>query len=272
MLIYEFARTADVLRAELARRTERNSGYSANAFARDLGVSKAYLSLLFSGKRPLTEAAARKLSRKLSLGAQEAEYFELIRKLESARTEEIRKYYLGQLNQFRKSHDVTELSLEQFKVMSDWQHSAILEAVELDDMEPTPEAIAAKLNLPVSDVNGASSRLLKLGLLTRKGKRFQRTKQGLLATSNDISSAALRSFHRQILSMASDALDEQPVEERHVSGMTMAIDPEKLPEAKARIRQFMRDLMADLGTGKKTEVYQISTQLFRLRGSNRKGT
>ena len=52
------------------------------------------------------------------------------------------------------------------------------------------------------------------------------------------------------------------MDERDFSGITMAINVEKLDEAKEMIRAFRRKLCKFLETGKKTEVYTLRVQLF----------
>jgi len=47
-------------------------------------------------------------------------------------------------------------------------------------------------------------------------------------------------------------------------GMTMAVDPKKLPLAKQRIQEFNRELSSLLETGDRTQVYQFQSCLFPL--------
>ena len=68
--------------------------------------------------------------------------------------------------------------------------------------------------------------------------------------------------------MAITAVDDQPLEERNITGITMSIDPKKLPEAKSRVNNFMEELMEFLEDGDRSEVYQLSTQLFKLINTN----
>ena len=51
------------------------------------------------------------------------------------------------------------------------------------------------------------------------------------------------------------------MELRDFTSMTMAIDPEKLTEAKKKIREFRRGLSEFLEAGKKEEVYRLNIQL-----------
>ena len=44
--------------------------------------------------------------------------------------------------------------------------------------------------------------------------------------------------------------------------MTLAIDPEKIPEAKLIIREFRKKMGSLLNSGTKREVYQLGIQFY----------
>src|SRR5262245_40700147 len=60
-----------LLQQELARRCAKNPGYSLRAFSRALGLSPTVLSLVLSGKRPLSKKAVAKVVEVLGLGPEE---------------------------------------------------------------------------------------------------------------------------------------------------------------------------------------------------------
>lgn len=64
--------------------------------------------------------------------------------------------------------------------------------------------------------------------------------------------------------MAEQSLDNDAVDTRDFVSITMAIDVDKIPEAKRRIREFWSELRQFLEFGSKKEVYQFSAQLFPL--------
>ena len=65
-----------------------------------------------------------------------------------------------------------------------------------------------------------------------------------------------------------DALFAVPVESRDITSMTMAIDKNKIPEAKRKIKQFRRNLCQFLESGEKNEVYNLNVQLIPLTDNN----
>ncbi|MCO4755645.1 MAG: TIGR02147 family protein, partial [Bacteriovoracaceae bacterium] len=74
----------------------------------------------------------------------------------------------------------------------------------------------------------------------------------------------LKRFHKQHIGKSLNAIDNVPVELRDITTMTMAIDIEKLPDAKELIKKFRRDLCNFLENDKKNNVYNLNIQLIPL--------
>ena len=68
-------RAHHIIRDAWIERKTRNSGYSVRAFARDLGVSQTLLSLVLSGKRPVTLELAARIAAVLKFSPEKSEIF-----------------------------------------------------------------------------------------------------------------------------------------------------------------------------------------------------
>jgi len=90
-------------------------------------------------------------------------------------------------------------------------------------------------------------RLVELGLL-------KEVKGALRFTQLHITTA-LKRRQKQILEKAISSLENDPIEIRSMTRMTIAIAPEKLPEAKKMILEFNREMSRFLESGNKKEVY-----------------
>jgi uncharacterized protein (TIGR02147 family) len=263
-MIYEFDDSKAWLKAELEKRASSNPLFSGNAFAKKIGLSQSYLSLILTDKRSLTEKSARIISKSLKLSPPEIDYLTLLVKKENSKDSSVKKHYNDELQKFRHQNQVDEINLEKFKVISDWHHSALLELITLKNVVHTDRAFAKRLSLDIPTVREALKRLEQLELIKKENNKYVRNDKGNLATPTDISHEGLRNFHRQILKKAISAVDEQSVEQRVFSGMTMSIDVDKLPEAKKLIENFKNEMSNLLEVETKTKVYQISIQLFQL--------
>ncbi len=256
-----------LLREELVERCKRNPAYSARALARDLNLSPAFLSQLLSGSRRLSEEKSHEISRALAWPSQKGRVFTVLVRYENAKTPEAKEGILRELRglpgaQLSK-HEFADLSLDYFRVISEWQHIAIAELSRVEGFRPDPRWIAQKLGIRATDADDALARLKRVGMLIDDGKGGLR-KASPSVRVRDVPSEFIRAFHRQMIEKAKAALDGQDPSERDISGTTLAIDPALLPEARDLIRAFRWQLMELLESGRKCSVYQLSIQLFRL--------
>ncbi len=244
-----------VLRRELERRSTRNPCYSLRAFARDVGLSHTYLSLVLHGKRQLSLNQGYRLAGLLNLTDLDTEAFVL----ESKQALERRTKQMG----VRKAE---LLQNDKFQYVSHWYHIAILDLTLVEGFQSNIEWIAEKLKITPSQAGRAVARLERLGLLKNENGQWKKSAEDLVVPGTE-SSRAIRRFHTQMIRRGLSLLDnggKEPLEKRDITGTTMAIDPTLLPEAKKRIQRFRRDLMRLLSTGERTSLYQLNVQLFSL--------
>ena len=145
-MIYEHVSYRSFIKEVLAERVKKNSKYSLRAMATQLGFSHSTLSEVMKGSANLSLSSARKMALKLNLSPLETEYLCLLIQFEATKDVEIRESLFAQMRGLNptktKSHD---LSLDQFRQIAEWYHSAILEMVHLYKFDPTPLAVAKRL-------------------------------------------------------------------------------------------------------------------------------
>lgn len=212
------------------RRT-KNSAFSVRAMAQFFKTSPAQMSQILSGKRPLSRKFIKIVSEKIDLPKTDSNI------------------------------EFNTLQNDEFKLISDWYHFAILSLSKTSKNSADPKYIAQHLGIDYFLAKDAFERLLKLGLIQVKNGNFIQTTNPL-HTTNDIPSAAIRDHHKQILNLAAEKLDEIDVDFREFTSITMALNIKKLPAAKKIIRQFKIELYELVGQGKCEDVYTFSAQLF----------
>lgn len=246
-----------VLREELAKRQRVNAAYSLRAFAKTLGMQPPTLSAVLAGKRPLPTSAAETLPEKLAFSPAEKKRF-----LNSVY---YRKVPAPIVQSIEAAAASTVLNDElHFKIIAEWEHYAILTLVETHGFKPEKTWIAKRLKISEATAQAALNRLQESGLVSIDKAGRLKLHQVNVTTTEDLTSTALRQSHKEALTLGADKLDSVAVELRDFSSMTMAVCPEKLPEAKKLIRSFQKQLCALLEEGKRTEVYQLCVQLYPL--------
>lgn len=252
----------NLLKNEIARRARKNRNYSNRAFARDVGLSPGYLSQVLSGRRKLSEEKATKIAEKLNWSMPQTLWLLNLVRLDSAKTES-HKDAIRKMLPNTRVQTFRDLSHETFNFMAHWYYSAILALIDTEGFKPDAKWIGKKLSLAATTAASALESLKNLGLI-REDKGTLKTQFDMLRVLS-IPSAAIREHHRQFLRKAEVALDTQGPDVRDITGTTIAINPEKIPEAKALIKRFREEVSALLDEGDvKSQVYRLSVQLFRL--------
>lgn len=245
-----------------------HSSHNLKSWANRLGYKHASsLSMVLSGERLPSKDMFNKLCEDFVLSHRESKYFELLIKLEKLKRQnkdvtdvlkEIQKI-LPEKNHF-------SIDLKQFKVISEWYVVTIKQLIDTKDFVEDEEWICRRLRKKVtpSQVRHALQNLLDLGIIARdeSGKLYN-AKAGLI-TTNDVPSSAIRKHHYGMLERAQDALVEQDTHERQINSTTMRIDPEKLPEAKKMLFDFLKEFSGQFESTESSEVYQLNMQLFQL--------
>lgn len=254
-----------ILEGEFDGRKRRNPGYSLRAYARDLELPASKLSEILRGICGLSAQSATKLAKKLQLTPEESKYFIYAVEAQHARSKKSKIHARKMLSELKQSEDFDEISLERFRIISDWWHFAILELTELDDFSSSHEWIASRLGLSLQVVEDAIERLIDFGLLENISGKLIQTHINL-ATPSGIPSREIRKHHSQILMKAQESLAVCSIEERDFSAMTMVIDDEQMEEAKKLIKDFRRnfDRLMKQSSTKKKRVYTLAIQYFPL--------
>jgi uncharacterized protein (TIGR02147 family) len=157
--------------------------------------------------------------------------------------------------------DLQTLSADEFALISDWFHFAILSLSRIPNNRAQHEWIAERLGLTPDTAAQALRRLQRLGLVVVEKGKFRQTAKPL-TTTTDIPSEAIRSYHRQNLQLAQEKIEQVATEKRILSSITMATTPEQLEKAKKKILNFKHKLCKELECEDPTEVYTLGIQLF----------
>lgn len=254
-----------VMRNELEKRSTLNPRYSLRAFARDLDLSPSHLSGILNGKYGLSRQGAIYIARKIGLSRTETEFF--VQSVESVhgRSQLTRKAALEKLVQLKTKKIPHQLKLDQFRVIADWFHFAILQLTYLKSFKPTFAWVAKALGLQEIHVSEAIERLRRLNMLQIKDGQWHLI-EGTTETDFNIPSEAVKTFHTQLIEKSKQALRFQSIDDRDFRSTILSIRKDRIFEAKAALKklhaEFCEEISGDLTD--KDQVYCLSTQFFSL--------
>lgn len=244
------------MKERLSEKQKENPQYSLRAFSRDIGVHHGTLGQVLKGQRPLPHKSVENVVNKLKLTPKERTLFceSLLRRKLSIDSIEIDS--LDERFMLDESY---------YKVIAEWEHAAILELFKLHNFKYDVDDICRRLSLPKNRAEVALNNLKICGLLLATGDGSLRPAHPEIRTTEDIKSQALKESHIETLKMGIEKIESIEVDLRDFSSTTVAVNLEKIPEAKTIIREFRMKMSALLRDSEpKTDVFQLAIQFFPL--------
>ncbi len=252
------------LKAVLAERCDRNPRYSVRAFANGIKIDVGTVSRVLSGKQIPSFKLSKRLMDGIDLVPEERELF-LASVAEAQRDRNLKR--ISPAFEAIQGPKLTPkpLDIDFYRVIADWYHIAIMELTFTEDFESSPAFVAKELGISQTEAALGIERLLSLGLLKKNASgKLVKSEEQLSTADKDRTTLALRKNQRQLLEKAIESLENDPIEERNMTSMTMAIDPEKLPIAKQMIREFNQALCKFLESGSRKRVYNLEVALYPI--------
>jgi len=232
----------------------------------ELGMAHSSLSDVLKAKKNLSSESALRVARKLEFSTTESDYFVSLVQLEATKDPDLKHDILSKLTQLNPERKAFDLSIDFFRVISDWYHFPILEMTHLDGFSFDAKSISDRLGITSMEVDAAIERMLRLELLEKNeitGK-LQKSKSYIMIRPKE-SEPSLRKFNEQMLKKALKALEEQSSSERLTGTETFPLARELLPEASEIMETFFKSMTALSGSPlPKTDVYHLNVQMFNL--------
>jgi len=257
-----------VLTDHFRQKKEKHPYFSYRQWAKTLGVAgPSVITNVVNGHRNPGKVLCQKLCTYFKFNHDETNYFETLVLLEKGK-----KSRVSHLNAIEKlvhlSPEKTGLFLDemQFSSISDWYFIAIKEMVNLADFVEDPIWIQNRLRSKVSinDIKFALNRLIDLKVLVRNdfGKLIQNSEY--VYSASNLLNIARRTFHKQMIESAKDALDTIDVSEREISGLTLTIKKENYHRLGEVISKFKKMINSEFDEAEGSDTYQLNIQFFPL--------
>ena len=256
----------ECLGEEIAKRCEKNPHYSMRSFAKACGLSPGELSQILSEKRIPSYKVAQKILAGLDLTpSEETKFLSSVAERHQTRgLKKISKVFKG----MTAIPTPLNIDIDLFRVIGDWYHYAVLMLTEVTGFKNSPRWIASQIGISEMEASLAVERLIKVGLLEEKNGSLVFTNGHITTQSKHLTTPALKRHTKQSLEKAIYSLENDPIEERSHTYMTMAIDPKKINEAKLLIEEFTNRMSGLLEVTPKTRVYEFGVYLYPLQKKN----
>lgn len=236
-----------VLVEAFEERKIKNPRYSLRAFAKQLKLPASTVLELMNTRRSPSKRVAQTICERLFLSPEECAAI------------------MAEKNQSHLSpENVKMLDMDSFHLISSSLHVGLISLISCDDFQNNIDWMSDRLKTSSRETQNALDRLMRLGLVQQCKTRGIKVISLNIKSSDGLTNLSLRKSHAETLDLAKESLLNDPLEVRNIRSMTMAIDPDLLPEAIQKIKKFQSELCHFLESGKKTEVYRLNINLFPL--------
>ncbi|MES2962683.1 MAG: TIGR02147 family protein [Bdellovibrionota bacterium] len=252
----------EILNREFTRRIGKNGRYSLRAYASFLGLHPSALSRVLTGKWDLTSSSGVRVAKKLKLPADERRRF--MRSIIDCRTakEVARVGQLIEVPHLRRTSK--KISDDLYAKVAHLNSLALLELTFVDGFDSDFAWIAIALDMTVPAVKVAVDDLVKVGLLKWENGVLVNTEDLMCAVESESTSDARGKLQIEIQLGSIRAIENVPHDQRLNYGMTMAIDPTKIPLVREKVIDFIESMADQLECGERKQVYQLGVCLFPL--------
>lgn len=247
---------------------KRCSAFTWREFAKVAGyASGSYLKLVCDGKTRLTEDGAKKTAAAMGLAGFDERYFVLMVNFENAKDEPSKKKFFEEMQALAAAHKVKILGSNFYTYYESWKHSVIRElAPAMRGASPLEMAKACVPAITAAEVRESLRFLVKSGLL-RKDRfgHYHQTQKSVSTGPLDTVPVAVHSLVRQMGELALEALENEPISERHFSGLTLGVTSKSYARILHELAECRRRIVAIVADDPGTEkVCRLNMQLFPL--------
>ena len=265
--VLEYSSYRVYIRDYYAERKER-SGFTWRDFAKAAGYSSpVFLKLVCDGKANLSEAGIERVASAMGLVGADLQYFRLLVAFNQEKSSAAKKKYFAEMRKLANENSFAVVGEDQYDYYGSWLNPVLREmAPRLSGATPAQMAGELVFESAASNVKNSLKLLEKNGMLEKDEQgRYKQGNRSITTGNLDVTSLAIREMHRQMGELAVQSLDQVPVNERDVSGLTIGISENAFEKITKEIAEFRRRISAIVMDDSGEErVYRLNVQLFPL--------
>jgi uncharacterized protein (TIGR02147 family) len=265
--IYEYENYRFFLRDYFVQQKKLRAIFSHRYFARRAGFSSSsFCAHVIEGKRNLTEKSLKKMLRGLGLTGRAATYIETLVRFNQAKSVEEREQCRQALHRLRKGTRFYKVNRQQFDYFEEWYYPVIRELAVYCDWGGDFSKLASLVRPSITPEKArkAVEALVRLGLIKENEDGSYAQTSELISVEN-IPVPLTRKTRRELIYRAVEAMETLPVDLRHISGCTVAMNEKAYRDVVEKLddlREYILETALDCPDVDK--VYQFNFQAFPL--------
>lgn len=264
--IYQFTHFRKYLEEYQAARVKAEPGFTRTEICNLLGMekSRSYFADVLRGKKVSPRMVA-KFIELCNLEKKEAKYFEVMVKVDQAKTDAIRKAAMEELLQMHPNPQ-NILNTDAYEYYNHWYNSAlfaILDAMDVgDDLTPVQKRIFPKVTL--GKLKESLDLLQRLGLAHKNEEGFWKPTQESISSGPYNNAELIKQYQMQCFELSKQALITPPKAPAIMSTLTFSASSNAYKELEAAVQEFKAKARRIISQDKDKAdgVYQLNLHMF----------
>lgn len=247
---------------------KRTVAFSWREFSKLAGfVSPNYLKQVCERDANLSLIGIQQVAKAMELNELETTFFKNLVIFDQAKSDDQKKQALAKIRAITKVNKVKIIEANTLKFYESWLHPVIRElAPAMPGAQPKQIALMCRPQSTAAEVEESLKFLEKTKFLEKIGRHtYEQTSKNLLAPAATMA-MAIRSMNKQMSNLAIKAIDEVPVNERNITGITMGVSDDSYAKIVETLQKCQKKVLSIISndTKKVNRVYRLNLQLFPL--------
>ncbi|HEX4925914.1 MAG TPA: TIGR02147 family protein [Bdellovibrionales bacterium] len=244
-----------------------DGGFSLRGLAKQSGISSAYMPMVLSGRRRLSEDNLNKIILSLRLDPAQRSYLRILCQFADSRTQEDSLKALERAQRFQSYKQLNPKEAETSSYLSNWHYVVIRELAATPEFKDDAHWLQEQLrfHVPLSEIEKALTFLKAYKFIDRRedGSFYLPEKQ--IDCVGEVFRVVLSQFHKKMFQLGAKAIEDVPSTERLITGLTMSLSPKSFEKVKALLDHTMSELERIASEETQPEaVYHVSLAGFPL--------
>ncbi|HEX4925266.1 MAG TPA: TIGR02147 family protein [Bdellovibrionales bacterium] len=271
-VVYEYHDYRAYLKDHFNFRKSRERDFSTRAFAKSVGLTPPYFTMVLNGRRSLSSTTIEKILPALELTPAEQSYFKLLCVIADSSSQEERVQALNKLQNFSTYRKNNPEEFEVYRYLTKWFYVAIKELAATKEFKPDPAWIQNQLAYKVApaEIRRALEFLEEQKFIKVKPDGSAEVVRKTLSCKDGVFQLALREFHQQMLRLAGEAMTSVHHSRRSILGETLCVSERDFEKIHEILERSARELIALEKTAAGPDaVYHVTLAAFPLTKTRR---
>ncbi len=266
--IYEFLDYQEYLKYIYAIRKKERKYFTYRYVAGKIDLDHSLVARIFQGKRHISPKSISDFAQVIGLDAARSEYFyHLVNYCKSEKPDKIKEHFEKML--LLQPYRATLIQESEYNLFKNWYCQAIHGVLEYYPFTDDFQALSKQLSpsITITEAKEAISTLQELKFIEQDAEGHWRPVNAHLTSGDRWKSAAIHSYHKEILNMALHSLDFHRKDQRDFSSLTLSLASEDLSKIKEVLKQTRESIIKIIGekpAESSDAVYQLSLNFFPM--------